>query len=221
MVANAFSNITAYSAAQAYQATPKANVAQSSTFAAFSMTASVSASTLTIGGREDTADVSAIARELSIHIREMTLLTAVSLGASGANGRKYKTLDEVAADFNDSLADFKKLFGEFFGAMNLDPTKALTLQLDGKGGVTASGDNPQIEAVNRTFRQNDVLVNRFAVMAARAAIVNAAETAPGFKSAYESSPPDAIKEYIGELKDRLLGFQMNVAGGFEWGFAGA
>jgi len=214
MVANAFQTINAHSASQAYQA----NAARSSTFSAFSMTASLSASTSTLaaGARGDTAEISALARELSIHIREVTLLTTVTLGASG---RKYKTLDEVASDFEDSLTDFKKLFGEFFGALNLDPSKALTLQLDGKGKVVASGENPQTEAVNRTFSQNDVLVSRFAVMAARAAIVNAADTAPGFREAYETNPPGAIKEYIGELKDRLLGFQMNVSGGnFGWGF---
>lgn len=126
---------------------------------------------------------------------------------------RTKTLEEVGADFAEDFANFQSLFNEYMGPLNLDPDKALTMGLDGKGGVKVTqGDAQSAGQVNEVFAKNSVLVSRFAVMAARGAILDAAKTEPGFEEDYKKDAVGAIEKHIGALKDRLLGFRLTAKG---------
>lgn len=126
---------------------------------------------------------------------------------AGQTGRRYKTLEEVAGDLRRNLTDFDNQITPLFSAAGISTTPPLTLQGDGKGRVNVVGTHPHQAAVAQVFSQENVLVSRFMVAAARNAIVTAGKD-PAFQSAYAVDPQRAIRDHIDELKRSLLGFQM-------------
>jgi hypothetical protein len=154
--------------------------------------------------------------------REM--MAAVDVGESlfGAGAdRPYKTLGEVRQDLQADLATFESDFGEYLRLAQVDTGTPLVLQGDGKGHVNVVGEHPDEGSVNRIFSSQPQMVSRFMVMAARASLVDAEKTVPGFAQDYRGDPPAAIREHIDALEERLFGFQYRVdASGTGYSFAG-
>lgn len=134
--------------------------------------------------------------------------------------RKTKTLAEVGQDFQADFAGYRDLLGGFLRMAGIDLSEPLTLQPDLKGRINVVGDHPEADTVNQMFDKNSPLVSRFMVMAARASILDAAETEPGFRRDYEEDAVGAIRNHIDALADRLGGFQLQVGqDGFDFDFA--
>ncbi|MDR1518804.1 MAG: hypothetical protein LBU23_01490 [Planctomycetota bacterium] len=158
----------------------------------------------------DSADLSATARELANRVKELDVFSIIHPNSDPR--RKTKTLDEVESDF---LGDFASFANALSALPGLDSGQTLTLGLDGVGGVAVNGGEESGLAGKAAslFNHNGALVGRFAVMAARAALVDAGDTLNGFKDDYASDPFAAIKNNIDALKERLLGFRAQAGGG--------
>lgn len=152
----------------------------------------------------DRVHISTAARER--HATLQSLNAAASIPTTHG-GRIYKTLEEVAGDLRQNLLDFDNQITPLFAAAGISTTPPLTLQGDGKGSVNVVGTHPHQAAVAQVFSQENVLVSRFMVAAARNAIVAAGKD-PAFRAAYEVDPQRAIRTHIDDLKRNLLGFQM-------------
>lgn len=133
-----------------------------------------------------------------------------------------KSLFEIKQDFQENFADFQAQLGDFFQSAGIDTSQEIILQPDGKGHIRSVGDNPNGQAINNLLDENNPLTARLMVLAARASLLNAAETEPGFKAAFQSDPRNAIKTFLPALKKRLLGFQLRIKDGqMTPAFAGA
>lgn len=132
---------------------------------------------------------------------------------SSVSSSHYKTIDEVGADLAENYADFENLIGKFFRTADIDTSEEIVLSPDGKGHILERGGHSQENQINNGFSDNPVFTGRFMIIAARASIVDAAETLSGFSTDYQKDPPGAIREHIDGLKERLLGFQMRIKDG--------
>ncbi|MDR0362870.1 MAG: hypothetical protein LBJ46_09350 [Planctomycetota bacterium] len=121
--------------------------------------------------------------------------------------KKQKTLDDVEGDFNQDFMNFSSMFGKLAGMLGLGANESLTMGLNGVGGVDVEGEEDAVRKVQGAFNGSGTMVSRFAVMAARAALVDARGTVDGFGAQYENDPVAAIKNNIDSLKERLLGFR--------------
>ncbi len=158
----------------------------------------------------DILDVSDQARDFAQEQRLLDLLAQI--GTTGPRGR-VKTLAEVGQDLQADLAAYDTLLGAVFRRLDVQTDEALVLKPDGKGHVLVENDHPDARTVDNLYGRNRTLVSRFMVIAARAALLNAAETDPGFRSAYEEDAIAAIEENVPLLKDRLLSFRLRVEKG--------
>jgi hypothetical protein len=123
------------------------------------------------------------------------------------HGGKYKTLGQVGNDFFNDFTNLTGVLGNMFRLGGVGD--GLSMRLDGYGHVLANEDHASADKVNTLFKENSIMVSRFAVMAGRGAIVQAAESVPGFQEAYNEDPPGAIKRYIDDLRDLLFGFRLD------------
>ena len=114
--------------------------------------------------------------------------------------------------------DFASSFNSLFKFLDAG-INGIVMGLNGVGGVNVEGGGNVGQQVQGLFNKSETTVSRFAVMAARAALVDARNTVDGFESDYANDPVAAIKANIDALKDRLLGFR-SVAGaeGMSYGF---
>lgn len=131
-----------------------------------------------------------------------------------------KSLGEVEGDFMSDFADFSSAFGKMSQMMGMGTGDALTIGLNGTGGVDVSGNNEALnEKMASMMNGNPTMVARYAVMAARASLADAGYTLDGFKDAYAQDPVKAIQDNIGALKERLLGFKTVASdGNMQYGF---
>lgn len=179
--------------------------------------ASLSASYLEITGTlapaksQDSLDLSGVAKELWQRAKDLDIFKIIY--PNGDVGKQYKSLDEVEADFTDDFKRFASLFASLSGALGLDSSAPLTMGLNGVGGVDVAGDGGAAEKVREAFAKSETMVSRFAVMAARAALVDARSSVSGFASAYSQDPVAAIKDNIDSLKELLLEFRVVAGGG--------
>ncbi len=128
--------------------------------------------------------------------------------------RATKTLGEVRQDLQEDFAGFEEMFGGILRRMEqaFGGGEGISMQLDGKGRVLMGvGD----EEPSRHTKLGDtpVFAARFALIAARSALVNLSETDGSFKDDYQTDAIQAVKDHIGSLKDRFLGYKMNVENG--------
>ncbi len=172
-------------------------------------------------GAEDTASVSSVARDLQERVK---ILDVFSIIYPNNDARKNaKTLDEVQGDFFADFNDFSSAFATISQSLGIDG-EAYSIGLNGTGGLNVAGDDTEtadrLSAVlNGNSGSTSVMTARFAVMAARAALVDAGNTVDGFKDAYGNDPYAAIQDNIGALKERLLGFRTVSGGdGMQYGF---
>ncbi len=158
----------------------------------------------------DSVDVSSMAREMLDRINNLDVFSCIFPDNNPAKGTK--SLGDVAGDFMSDFSSFAGMMGGIVG-----DSGTVTMGLDGKGGMTIQGDDA---AVNRASSAvTSTMTARFAVMAARAALVDAGQTVDGFSGAYASDPYAAIKDNIGALEDRLLGFRTQIGNGSaQYGF---
>ena len=170
-----------------------------------------------ISSAPETADslaISQIAREMANSLKELDVFSCIFPNADPC--RETKTLEEVESDFQGDFAGFAGMFAEVSSMLGLDSGQSFVMGLDGVGGMIVDGTGQRAEGMatrlEGLFKGNQTLVSRFAVMAARAALTDAADTVEGFRSAYESDPVAAIKDNIDELKERLLGFRTRAGG---------
>ncbi|MDR1611277.1 MAG: hypothetical protein LBT97_00675 [Planctomycetota bacterium] len=127
---------------------------------------------------------------------------------NGDVSKTAKSLDEVEDEFNQDFMNFSSWFGKLSGMLGLDDSTTLAMGLNGVGGVDVSGsDSATASKVRSAFNTDGTLVSRFAVMAARAALVDARNSVKGFDEAYSADPVSAIKDNIDSLKELLLGFR--------------
>lgn len=170
-------------------------------------------------GAKKTDDValSDRAKELLDRIKELDVFKVIYPNSDPR--RQTKTLDEVNNDFLGDFQNFSSTFGAMSSMMGMSGS-SFTMGLDGTGGMTVNGsDKNSANKLQQAFNTNQTMVSRFAVMAARAALVDAGNTADGFKDAYAKDPVGAIKDNIGALKERLLGFRTEASGGnMNYGF---
>lgn len=167
---------------------------------------------------EDGVSVSDTAKELLERIRDLDVFKCIFPNNDAR--QKTKSLNEVEGDFLSDFNDFSSAFGKMSAMMGYDASSALTMGLDGQGGMTASGeDSAMAGKFAGAFNGNSTMVARFAVMAARASLADAGYTVDGFKEAYAEDPVQAIKDNIDALKERLLGFRTTASGGkMQYGF---
>ncbi|MDR1534183.1 MAG: hypothetical protein LBU64_03690 [Planctomycetota bacterium] len=156
----------------------------------------------------DSGEISAAAREMAARCRELDVFKVIFPDSDPR--RQVKTLAEVQADFQADFNHFAEAFGLVSGQLGLEAGQTLTMGLNGVGGLTVTGEDSSGSAdkAENLFNRNQTLVSRFAVMAARAALVDAADTIEGFPGAYASDPFAAIKDNLDQLKQRLLGFRV-------------
>ncbi|MCC8190351.1 MAG: hypothetical protein LIP77_06895 [Planctomycetes bacterium] len=166
----------------------------------------------------DTADVSALAREMLDRINRLDVFACIYPGNDVR--QTSKSLAEVESDFLSDFSAYAAAFAEMSALMGLDASASFTMGLDGVGGVTVTGSDATAAAsLQRGYTANSTLVSRFALMAARAALTDAGSTIDGFQDAYAQDPVAAIGDNIDALKDRLLGFRTVSAGGsMHYGF---
>lgn len=160
-------------------------------------------------GAGDSLSVSATARELSERLKELDVFKIIFPDSDPR--RKAKTLEEIESDFLGDFSAFSDTWRGLVSSLKLEPGQSFVMGLDGVGGMTVEGD-AMAGQVGRLFNDSSVAVARFAVMAARAALVDAADTLEGFKDDYNSDPFAAVKDHIDGLKERLLGFRVQTGG---------
>lgn len=185
--------------------------------------ASISGSYLDITGSaskiaSDEASVSDLAKELLDRAKSLDIFKIIFPDQNVS--KTTKSLDEVEGDFNQDFMNFSSMFGKLSAMLGLDDSTSLTMGLNGVGGVDVSGtDSSTASKVQNAFGANSTMTSRFAVMAARAALVDARSSVEGFDSAYSSDPVAAIKDNIDSLKELLLGFRTVSGGGdMQYGF---
>lgn len=166
----------------------------------------------------DDADFSEKAKELLNRIKELDVFKIIYPNSDPR--QKTKSLDEVKNDFLGDFNNFASAFGDMSALMGLSASSSFTMGLDGAGGMTVKGsDSATAGKLQQAFNQNSTLVSRFAVMAARASLVDAGNTLGDFKDSYAKDPVGAIKDNIDALKERLLGFRTEAGGGtMNYGF---
>jgi hypothetical protein len=167
---------------------------------------------------QDGVDISTAARELANRLRELDAFSVIHPNSDPR--RATKTLDEVKSDFLNDFASFAGAFGNLPSLTGRDSGQTFILRLDGVGGLAVDGgDGSAIAEKLGGLFNDDRLTSRFAVMAARAALVDAGETLDGFRNDYAADPFAAIKDNIDALKERLLGFRARIADdGVDYGF---
>lgn len=167
---------------------------------------------------EDSSDVSETAKELMNRIKELDVFSIIYPNRDAR--QKTKSLSEVEGDFMSDFNDFSSAFGMMSQMMGISGSDSFVIGLDGAGGMTVSGTSEEMAAkLQSGFNGNSTMVSRFAVMAARAALVDAGNTVDGFKDAYASDAAGAITDNIDALKERLLGFRTVAGGGsMQYGF---
>ncbi|MDR2392214.1 MAG: hypothetical protein LBE84_11125 [Planctomycetota bacterium] len=157
----------------------------------------------------DSLTISQTAREMTNRLKELDVFSCIFPDADPR--RTTKTLEEVESDFQGDFASFASMFAKLSSMISLDSGQSFAMGLDGVGGMivdgTGQGGEGMATRLEGLFNNNQTLVSRFAVMAARAALADAADTVAGFRSAYESDPVAAVKDNIDGLKERLLGFR--------------
>ena len=170
------------------------------------------------GGIRDGADISEVAKELLDRIRSLDVFSVIYPNSDPR--QKTKSLNEVEGDFLGDFYNFSSTYGQMASMMGLDASSSFTMGLDGVGGMTVEGtDSSSASKLQNAFNGNSTMVSRFAVMAARAALVDAGNTVDGFKDGYAQDPVAAITENIDALKERLLGFRTVADGGnMSYGF---
>ena len=164
----------------------------------------------------DKTDISEMAKELLDRAKNLDVFSCIF--PNNDVSKPYKSLDDVENDFFADFNKFSSQFGSMFAGLDLGAS-GLTMGLDGKGGVTVEGEEGAAAKVQSAFNGSGVAVARFAVMAARAALVDARSTVDGFESSYANDPVGAITENIDALKERLLGFRTVAdSSGMSYGF---
>ena len=199
--------------------------AASATQQTSSTTFSMSGSYLEITGgassvnSADKADVSETANQLLERIRELDIFKIIFPNSDAT--KDTKSLDEVEGDFQNDFMNFSDSFGKMSQLMGLG-AGSFTMGLNGTGGMSVGGsDENMASKLQNMFNKpgNETTVARFAVMAARAALVDAKTSVPGFEQAYAQDPVGAIKGNIDSLKDLLLGFRTQASDGeMSYGF---
>lgn len=163
--------------------------------------------------RSDTLELSPLALERHEFLKMFDTFSVI-YKTSGKTGKtRTQTLAEVGQDLQANLADLRNLLGDFLRLAGIDTSREIALQPDGKGHILMAGDHPDKAAIEGLFSDNPTLLGRFMVIAARASILNAAETTPSFRAAYETDARAAIRANVPLLKDRLLSFQLRLHNG--------
>lgn len=204
-------NVNSSSVQSAYQA---AYMQQAS----FSFSASyleITGNTSTVAAKDD-LNISDLAKQLLERSKSLDVFKCIF--PDGDVSKQYKSLDEVEGDFNKDFMNFSSMFGSMLSSMGLEGS-GLTIGLDGKGGLTVTGEDGTAQKVQSSLGGNSTVVARFAVMAARAALVDARTSVDGFDSAYSEDPVGAITDNIDSLKELLLGFRtVSDSSGMSYGF---
>lgn len=152
----------------------------------------------------DGVDVSDIAKQLAEKIKELDVFKLIY--PNNDVRKDAKSLDDIAGEFNADFTSFATMFSQMTSMMGL--TGSFTMGLDGAGGMIVDGsDETSAAKLQNGLGGNQTFVARFAVMAARAALVDARSTVEGFDGAYSQDPFAAIIDNIDALKERLLGFR--------------
>ncbi|MCC8165324.1 MAG: hypothetical protein LIQ31_04035 [Planctomycetes bacterium] len=164
----------------------------------------------------DNVEVSATSQELLERARSLDVFSCIFPGNDVRKGAK--SLFDVKNDFLADFNDFSSAFGSMSGMLGLSAGDTYTMGLNGTGGMTVGGSDATgaanlSKAFNNADGSTSTMTKRFALMAARAALVDAGATEPGFGDAYKQDPVGAIKDNIDALKDRLLGFRTVSSGG--------
>ncbi|MBN2712225.1 MAG: hypothetical protein JXR97_07280 [Planctomycetes bacterium] len=132
---------------------------------------------------------------------------------SSGETRKTKTLEEVGQDLQEDLAGFQDFFAPVLSALQDSlGAESLTMRLDGKGHVLMGTDSEDVN-MRTELGDNETFAARFAVIAARSAILDAAANEPGFEQDYKEDAVGAIKKHIDALADRLFGYRMTTEDG--------
>lgn len=158
----------------------------------------------------DTAEISSLARQLLERINSLDVFSCIY-----PDNNPTKDAKSLSGINNDFMSDFNS----FSSSLNslIGDSGTVTLGLDGKGGMTAEGDDAAVKSVSSSI--TTTATARFAVMAARAALVDAGNTVDGFADAYATDPYAAIQDNIDALGERLLGFRLQAGGGAaQYGF---
>lgn len=166
----------------------------------------------------DGVDISTQARELLDRARNLDVFSCIFPNNNVASG-KYKSLDTLQSEFMSDFSSFSSAFGGIASSMGMTSADNITMGLDGKGGMTFSGSDDALASKLSGAMGSETTTARFAVMAARAALVDAGYTLDGFENQYNQDPVGAIEDNIDALKERLLGFRTTASGGqMQYGF---
>lgn len=192
-----------------------------SQIASYQASFSVSGSYLDLTGgtnavSTDGVDVSDVAKQLADKIKELDIFKLIY--PNNDVRKDAKSLDDIAGEFKNDFSSFSNMFSQMTSMMGM--TGSFTMGLNGTGGMTVSGtDEASAAKLQESFSGNQTITARFAVMAARAALVDARSTVDGFDSAYSQDPFAAITDNIDALKERLLGFRAQGGNGsMSYGF---
>lgn len=165
----------------------------------------------------DSVDISSQARALLERSRSLDVFSCIFPNNNVASGQ-YKSLDTLQSEFMSDFSDFSSAFSSIAGLSGMGAGQSVTMGLDGKGGMTIGGSDEAL-AAKIGGAATETMTSRFAVMAARAALVDAGNSLDGFGTQYAQDPVGAIEANIDALKERLLGFRTVASDGeMQYGF---
>lgn len=206
-----------YSASTSYN---NGNGGSSATLSFSAYMASATAAVDTTDGGSATDAIATFAEIRTRYTQDVYELLFPSKANAGSGS--YKTLDEVAGDFENDFNQLTGILGQVFQMAGVSFENTISMSLDGVGGITVSqegGDGDAASTAKSFFSGDNSMVSRFAVMAARGAITQAATSVGGFDAAYQEDPAGAIREYIGDLENLLFGFTLTAgADGMDYHF---
>lgn len=170
------------------------------------------------GAGTDGADISSQARELLERSRSLDVFSCIFPNNNVGSGQ-YKSLSTIQNEFMSDFSSFSSTFGSIAGMYGMGSGDSVTMGLDGKGGMTVGSNNSELASNIGSAMGIDKMTSQFALMAARAALVDAGSTVDGFQDQYDQDPVGAIEDNIDALKERLLGFRTVGSGGsMQYGF---
>ena len=177
----------------------------------------MSASSTDYEGITDTVSLSP--QSLSAYARNWTTEQLFSVTSDTIDG-KYKTLNTIGSEYAEELSAFESFAGDLFSMAGVNLKQPVTLQSDGIGHLQQVGTlNDDSERVSGVLKDTPKLTSDFMLIAAKASILQAAETNPEFVADYNSSPSQTMEKYEDVLKDYMLSFQVTLSNkGVETGF---
>lgn len=158
----------------------------------------------------DKAEISKEATYLSKTLGPTAMKGAMGLDADGDG---QVTVVEIAAKLKEDIAAFHERVGEIFQENGISTDAEIDLSLDGSGKIVVDGNNAQKTEIENLLNGDSELRDMFSMIDANGSLLNSAQEAASFQSAYAANPQEAVNRYqylFGE--ERAQKFMLGLSG---------